>query len=156
MAPPRFAADAMLGRLARWLRVLGYDTTYDIGIGDPALVRLADEEGRVLLTRDRRLLRDLRPAQALELRRDDPLEQLVDVATALELQGPVALFSRCLLCNSVLEELPPAEGAQVLAAMEHAPAGPVRRCPTCGRQYWEGSHARRMRAALERVLPGWG
>ena len=60
MNTPRFAADAMLGRLARWLRVLGYDTSYDTTLADPVLVRLAGEEARILLTRDRHLLKELK------------------------------------------------------------------------------------------------
>ena len=155
MEAPRFAADAMLGRLARWLRALGFDTVYDNMIADPVLVELAAQECRVLLTRDRHLLRELRPAQALELRQDDPLQQLRHVVTELELPGPLAMFSRCLLCNSMLEQLAAAEADAVLAQLEHVPPGPVRRCPTCCRLYWDGSHARRMRAALDRMLPGW-
>jgi uncharacterized protein with PIN domain len=77
----------MLGRLARWLRVLGFDTFYDAAIADPDLVAIAAREQRVLLTRDRHLLRELRPAQALEVRRDDPLEQLQDVVAALACAG---------------------------------------------------------------------
>jgi len=70
MLPPRFAADAMLGRLGRWLRVLGFDTSYDAALDDAALVRLAHEEARILLTRDRHLLRELRPLRAHEVRQD--------------------------------------------------------------------------------------
>jgi non-ribosomal peptide synthetase component F len=70
MLPPRFAADAMLGRLGRWLRVLGFDTSYDAALADAALVRLANEEARILLTRDRHLLRELRPLRAHEVRQD--------------------------------------------------------------------------------------
>lgn len=154
--PSRFAADAMLGRLARWLRVLGHDTWYDIAVADPDLVRIAGEEQRVLLTRDRHLLRELRPAQALEIRQDDPLLQLRDVAGALALQPPAHLFTRCLLCNAPLQEIAREQAAAALAHGLEGVAGPVLRCPSCGRLYWEGSHTRRMRAALERVLPGWG
>jgi uncharacterized protein with PIN domain len=151
----RFAADAMLGRLGRWLRVLGYDTFYDAAIADPARVRLAAEEGRMLLTRDRHLLRELRPVQALEVRRDDPLEQLQDLVAALALQGPVAMFSRCLVCNTPLEDLDAAEAAVLAQELEYAPPSPVRRCPCCHKLFWEGSHSRRMRAALRRALPDW-
>jgi len=154
--PPRFAADAMLGRLARWLRVLGFDTHYDPAIADPVLVGLANAEQRVLLTRDRHLLRELRPLRALEVRQDDPLHQLRDVAEALSLPGPVAMFSRCLLCNTPLETISEAEAAALLPELRFPLPAPPRRCPSCGRVYWEGSHAKRMRAALERVLPGWG
>ena len=154
--PPRFAADAMLGRLARWLRVLGYDTWYDIRVPDAELVRLAETEERVLLTRDRHLLRELRPARALEVRQDDPLQQLHDVVRALALEPPATLFTRCLLCNAPLEDLAREEAAPLLPAGVQDVPGPVRRCPVCARLYWDGSHVRRMRAALERDLPGWG
>jgi hypothetical protein len=153
--PPRFAADAMLGRLARWLRVLGYDTFYDSAIADPELVALAAHEDRVLLTRDRHLLRELRPQPALEVRRDDPLEQLQDVVAALALPGPVAMFSRCLVCNTPLEELDAAATDRLASELEYAPPPPVRRCPRCDKLFWEGSHSRRMRAALQRALPDW-
>src|SRR4051794_26249760 len=108
----------MLGRLGRWLRVLGYDTAYDRTLADPVLVRLAEADKRILLTRDRHLLRDLRPARALELHRDSPLEQLTTVVTTLRLGPPPGLFTRCLLCNVLLSEpLPPAEVEVVVPAM---------------------------------------
>jgi uncharacterized protein len=154
-AQPRFAADAMLGRLARWLRVLGYDTSYDMALADPVLVDIANAQQRILLTRDRHLLKELRPARAHEVRQDDPLLQLQDVVTALGLPPPRELFTRCLLCNAPLQTLPAHEALPLLPQGVRDLPGPVRRCPDCGRLYWDGSHVRRMRAALERVLPGW-
>lgn len=153
---PRFAADAMLGRLARWLRVLGYDTSFDTTLADPVLVQRADDEDRVLVTRDRHLLRELRPLRALEVRQDEPLQQLQSVVRELALAPPRELFTRCLLCNTLLDVLPPAQALPLLPQGVRAIPGPVRRCPVCGRLYWDGSHVRRMRAALERALPGWG
>jgi uncharacterized protein len=156
MLPPRFAADAMLGRLARWLRVLGFDTSFEPALADADLVRLEKDEGRILLTRDRHLLRELRPVCAHDVRQDDPLDQLRELVAAIGLRAPTELFTRCLICNTLLS--PP------LAEQEWAPLlppglvgiqGPVRRCPACGRVYWHGSHVRRMREALRRAVPDW-
>jgi uncharacterized protein with PIN domain len=155
MSDHRFAADAMLGRLARWLRVLGFDTIYDPAIADPVLVRRAEDDGRLLVTRDRHLLRELRPARAHEVRSDVPLEQLQDLVTALALPPPLELFTRCLLCNTELSLPLAADAAAPLLPAGFDIPGPVRRCPSCGRLYWHGSHAKRMRLALERALPGW-
>jgi uncharacterized protein with PIN domain len=155
-AEPRFAADAMLVRLARWLRTLGFDTTLDPALADPELVRQADQQDRVLLTRDRLLLRDLRPRRALEVHDDAPLAQLREVVTALSLPAPAELFTRCTVCNTPLS--PPLDAARreaLLPADVRTIGGPARQCPGCGRVYWQGSHARRMREAIERTLPGW-
>jgi hypothetical protein len=152
----RFVADAMLGRLARWLRVLGFDTLYDTALHDPALVRIADAEGRVLLTRDRLLLRELRPARSLEIRHDRPLEQLHAVVEALALDPPVELFTRCMVCNTLLSEDIAGDAALQLLPPDFDERPPfVRLCTGCGRVYWFGSHTRRMRITLERALPGW-
>jgi uncharacterized protein with PIN domain len=156
MSPPRFAADAMLGRLARWLRVLGFDTSYDAVLADPELVQLANEEDRILLTRDRHLLRELRPQLAHEVRQDAPLEQLRDLVATLDLAAPAELFTRCMLCNTPLPPpLDEKEAERLLPPGVRGIPGPVRRCPACGRVYWHGSHVRRMREALQRAVPGW-
>src|SRR5690242_1416635 len=101
----------MVARLARWLRVLGYDTVWDPALDDHALVALAAAEDRVLLTRDRHLLRELRPARALEIRSDVPLEQLRAVVEALALGAPGELFTRCLVCNAPLHDVDAGEAA---------------------------------------------
>lgn len=145
----------MLGRLARWLRVLGFDTSYDATLADPELVRLAHEQGRILLTRDRHLLRELRPVLAHEVRQDAPLEQLRELVAALDLPAPAELFTRCLLCNTALAPLGREEALRLLAPGMQGIPGPVRRCPDCGRVYWHGSHVRRMQEALQRAVPGW-
>lgn len=151
-----FIADAMLARLARWLRVLGFDTLYDPQVHDRDLVRISGEQGRTLLTRDRGLLRDLRPAHALEITHDAPLDQLREVVTTLALPAPAALFTRCMVCNAALSAPLPRPDADALVpeGVRGIP-GPIRQCPSCGRVYWHGSHVRRMRAAIDRALPGW-
>ena len=153
--PPRFLADAMLGRLARWLRVLGLDTAYDAVRPDRELVRVAALEGRVLLTRDRHLLRELHPRHAVEITHDAPLAQLRDVVNRCAIEPPAELFTRCLVCNAPLAGVPADRATALVPPAAQPLGGPVRRCPVCGRVYWPGSHVRRMRAALERALPGW-
>jgi uncharacterized protein with PIN domain len=154
--PHRFAADAMLGRLARWLRVLSFDTFYQEAIADPELVRIADAEDRVLLTRDRHLLRELRPRRAVEVRQDAPLDQLRDLVDTLQLDAPAELFRRCMVRNAVLgEPLPPQTADALVPQGVRGIPGPVRQCPVCLRVYWHGSHTRRMRVAIDRALPGW-
>jgi uncharacterized protein len=151
---PRFLVDAMLGRLARWLRVLGFDTLHDPAMHDAALVRLAEAEDRVLLTRDRHLLRERHPKNAVEVTRDVPLEQLVALVDELQLPAPAELFTRCLVCNVVLENVIDGNAADLPPMARELP-GPIRRCPECKRLYWPGSHVRRMTRALEAALPRW-
>lgn len=155
MEQPRFLVDAMLGRLARWLRVLGFDTVYDAAASDQALVRQAADEHRILLTRDRHLLREWQPPRALAIEQEAPLDQLRAVVGALGLSAPPGLFTRCVLCNQPLELVPEVERPSLVPTASQSIAGLVQRCSQCGRVYWYGSHVRRMRHALEEALPGW-
>jgi uncharacterized protein with PIN domain len=151
---PRFIADAMLGRLARWLRTLGFDTAYDAGISDAELVRRALGEERYILTRDRKLPEEWRIEGCLIVRAKRPLEQLAEVATAFGLEAPAHLFTRCRACNRVLV---PADRD---AVARRVPPRVIEReaafvqCPACHRIYWEGSHTDRMRAVIARVFGG--
>jgi len=150
--PLRLLADGMLGRLARWLRLLGYDTAYDNAATDPELARRARAEGRVLLTRDHELaarhgLRTLLiQSQALE-------EQVREVRDAL---GPPshAALSRCAVCNTALRPISPAEIADRVPSYILKTQTEFRRCPGCGRVYWPGSHLQAMRSQIKKLTPG--
>ena len=149
---PRFLADAMLGRLARWLRLLGLDAEYGERLPDGELVRRAVAEQRWILTRDRALPREWRISGIHVLEAEDLSAQLRDVVHRFRLAARLRPFTRCGECNaplvpaardSVAAELPPG----VLAAQRE-----FCRCPRCGRIYWRGSHAARMEAVIDRVL----
>jgi uncharacterized protein with PIN domain len=142
----------MLGRLARWLRIIGYDTAYDPHIADETLARRCWKEGRILLTLDRRLPEEWTIPRALVLRSQDPLTQLREVVDRLALDRDRPLFSRCPLCNAPVK--PVERGAVRGAVPERVWREQERfvRCPRCDRVYWEGSHTRRMRARLARIL----
>ncbi|GIX49782.1 MAG: hypothetical protein KatS3mg131_3993 [Candidatus Tectimicrobiota bacterium] len=151
--PPRFIADAMLGRLARWLRVLGYDTAYRAHIADAELVQQARAEGRVVLTRDRALPRQWRLERYLLLHAEAPLAQVRQVVEAFGLGWQERLFSRCLCCN---EELQAAPGQDVAARVPSYVRQQQQRfliCPHCRRIYWEGTHVAHMRRLLAATLP---
>jgi uncharacterized protein with PIN domain len=146
----------MLGRLARWLRTIGADTLQlPVQTPDREIVARAEHEERVLLTRDRHLVRDLHPSRSLQVTSDVPLEQLAQVVRQFGLARPPELLTRCLLDNTFLAVVPEPEAEQLLPPKSRQLAGVVRRCPTCGRVYWRGSHVRRMEAALAAALPDW-
>jgi len=143
---PRFLADGMLGRLARWLRLLGYDTEYDNHASDLELARRARAEGRVLLTRDRALAAR-RGLQTLLIDSEVLQEQVRQVVEVFGLPSAAAC-SRCACCNSPLEEV--AE-----AVREKVPPHVLRTqqrfwlCRGCGRVYWEGTHIDGIRRQME-------
>ncbi len=148
---PRFAADAMLGRLARWLRLLGYDTHWECDIADADLVRLAISEGRAILTRDRALPQEWRVAGVFLLASDSPTEQLRQVMRAFDLEWRERLFTRCSLCNVPLatasrDAVAGRVPARVLSA--HDTFG---ECPHCGKIYWHGTHTASIRERLARL-----
>jgi uncharacterized protein len=153
-AEERFIVDAMLGRLARWLRTLGYDSIFDPELHDPELVTLAAAENRILLTRDRHLVSHLRPARALLIASDSPMDQLRQVVEECRLRLPRVLFTRCLVCNGILREATASEVEEMVPERSRELGHPVMFCAACGRIYWRGSHSRRMRAALAAAFPG--
>lgn len=146
----------MLGRLARWLRVIGADSLQlPVDTPDQLIVARANAEDRVVLTRDRHLLRELRPARSFEVTSNEPLEQLAETVRHFGLERPLELLTRCLVCNAPLDVVPPDEAANLVPPKARALAGVVRRWPSCGRVYWRGSHVRRMEAALAAAPPEW-
>jgi uncharacterized protein with PIN domain len=159
LTDPLFFCDSMLGRLARWLRALGFDTAYDPEIDDATLVRRAWEEGRWILTCDRRLSSEWRVRGCVVLQAEAPLDRLREVVTHFGIEEPRRLFGRCLECNEPLEALSwddvGREGVRIPERVRRA-HHEFSRCLACGRVYWEGSHTRRMRRRLEEIFPGEG
>ncbi len=152
--PPRFLADAMLGRLARWLRVLGCDTRYEAAADDADLVRQAVAEERVLLTRDRGIPREWWVDNCYVVVSDDPMVQLRKVVERFGIDPQRRLFSRCTLCNTPLQVLDAGETERYVPDTLRERHPRFVRCPSCGRLYWEGSHVDRMRKRLDEALTG--
>ncbi len=148
----RFFADAMLGRLARWLRLLGFDTAYAPHVADGELVRRALGEGRVILSRDRRLPEEWRVRGVYLVKDERPLEQLREVAAHFQLLGRERPFSRCCLCNGPLRPASHAEARGHVPTVVLEARDELSQCPACRRFYWNGSHVRRIVRILDAAL----
>jgi len=145
--PPRFAADRMLGRLARWLRILGHDVAYGPHLAGRTLVACARREHRLLLTRDTRLLRDPELPPHVFVRSDHFREQLREVAAAVALGGS-ALLGRCLECNRPLLAVSREDAHERVPAYVWATQTEFRGCTGCGRLYWGATHRQHMLSEL--------
>ncbi|MEU1313860.1 Mut7-C RNAse domain-containing protein [Streptomyces tibetensis] len=150
-APLRFLLDVHLGTLARRLRLLGVDTAYEsTDIGDPALAARSAAEQRVMLSRDRGLLRRRELWAGAFVYSTRPEEQLRDV---LERFRPELLpWTRCTACNGMLRRASKDEVAEQLKRGTHATYDVFARCGACGRAYWKGAHHEQLEAIVERAL----
>jgi hypothetical protein len=144
VSEPRFVLDVHLGTLARYLRLLGFDTAYDNRSGDDDLLGRAAAEVRTLLTRDRGLLRRRVTTDARLVRGTDPLEQLIDVVRRLRLGGWIRPYTRCTACNGVLVPARRADVAPLVQPGTLRDQEKFAACAACGKVYWEGAHHARI------------
>jgi hypothetical protein len=148
----RFAVDANVGKLATLLRMLGFDTAYDRSLDDAGLAELAARERRVVLSKDRALLKRAAVTHGRCIRHEDPEEQLLEVLCLFGLRPPFATFSRCLRCNVPLRPVDKAEIEHRLLPKTRAYYHDFSLCPECDRIYWAGSHQERMQERVARLL----
>lgn len=147
----KFIADAMLGRLARWLRLLGYDALYYPQIEDGLLLRIAREENRILLTRDTRLVKVRGVQRHLLLSENNPFEQLKKVIAAFNLKD-FSLMSRCAECNASLTVVPKENIKNFVPEYVYRTSDVFKQCEGCGKLYWKGTHPEKFKKKLSEVL----
>ncbi len=148
----RFIADVMLGRLTRWMRLLGFDTQYYHDISDKQIIRIAKEQGRFILTRDTRLIKIKGIKDYLLIRTNDSFQQLLEVIRALNLQD-FHLLSRCVSCNGQLSRLPDkTEIKDAVPDFVFLNFNSFLKCSDCGKIYWEGTHPKLFKEKLANVL----
>jgi uncharacterized protein with PIN domain len=147
---PVFIADVHLGKLARMLRLLGFDTLYSNVFTPPQLRALANEHDRVLLSRSSSFVAEL-TVHSVVIRSEEPEMQLQQVVQQFGLQHAVRPFSRCLVCNGLLLTVPKEHIVSLLEKNTSAFFDKFWQCTACLRIYWKGSHYYRMLALVERV-----
>lgn len=136
----RFVADNHLGRLTRFLRLLGLDTRYDQDWSDPELVRISTSEHRILLTRDIQLLKNGSLTHGYYVRAIYPREQLTEIVRRFQLSGRLTPFSRCMACNGVLAPVAKEDIAHRLPPETRTHVDDFVACLICDKVYWEGAH----------------
>jgi len=136
----KFIVDAMLGRLSRWMILLGYDAVYFRGQTDKELLEKALEEGRIIITRDTRLVENRPQKQMLLIRSTQFWEQVRQVVEAFPMNFRDTILTRCSICSVLLEQvdLESMRGEIPIKAREQATE--LFRCPCCGHLYWDGTH----------------
>ncbi len=146
----KFICDDNLGKLAKFLRILGYDTSFDSKIDDHRLIRQSLEGERIILTRDTKLSRFKAAANQLFIESDQPLNQLKQVLKHFGLKTrKEALFSRCLLCNNILEQTEKLEVKDRVPSYVFKTQKEFVICKNCNKIFWEGTHIQAMKGKLE-------
>jgi uncharacterized protein len=146
---PRFVLDTHLGKLASYLRMLGFDTLYNNSYDDKELAGLSAGEGRILLTRDRGLLKRSEVTHGYLVRSEQPREQVEEVLRRFDLIGELKPFRLCLLCNRELRDASAAEVENKVPPRVWETVKEYKQCPECSRVYWQGTHYRKMAAFVD-------
>lgn len=149
----RFACDDNLGKLARYLRLMGFDTAFATPISDAELIALMLKENRLVITRDKRLADRIEPERVAIVDADSPDQQLRQVLARFTPPIQSALFfSRCLICNEACSEISPDEIKDKVFPYILRTKSQFRQCPKCNRIFWRGSHYQRMINKLRQLL----
>lgn len=148
MDAPRFAVDRMLGRLARWLRVLGFDVAYRKELPGDRLLTLAAREDRIVVTRDGRLRDPRGRARVIRITSERFRDQLRELDRVLPLGGVAARPQRCVECNEAVLPVALADVPESVPEYVRATQTDFRRCPRCRRIFWPATHRTRMDAEI--------
>jgi uncharacterized protein len=140
----RFILDVHLGKLAKLLRMTGFDTCYRNDYKDDEIINTAIEEKRIIITRDKGILKNSRVDRGYYIRSYKPAEQLKEVITRFQLQTSMKFLSRCIICNGIIVTADEKEISKFLKPDTLAYFNKFYRCSNCGKVYWEGSHFERM------------
>jgi uncharacterized protein with PIN domain len=151
---PKFVLDVHLGRLAAYLRMLGFDAVYDNHASDAELARISSEEKRVLLTRDRGLLKHSAVSHGYWVRETDSRRQAAEIVKRFDLARSICPFTRCMACNELLRTTSKEKVYSRVPPHIATRRDEFQECVGCKRVYWQGSHYWRMRRWIEELATG--
>ena len=149
---PRFVADVMLGRLAKWLRIAGFDVLYSNRYTDEELVSLSAKEDRILLSRDTRLLVRRSVREFIYLESDKIQEQIKQIFRATATTAIPALLTRCLTCNEPLSDIARESVRERVPPYVFQTQKSFKLCPRCRKIYWAGTHRQSVLRTLEKLI----
>jgi uncharacterized protein with PIN domain len=149
---PKFIIDTHLGKLAGYLRLLGFDSLYQNDFEDDELAAISAAEERTILTRDRGVLKRKVVTRGYLVRAESPKNQIIEVLRRFDLAAKAKPYSRCSLCNGVLEAVDKDDILEKLEPLTREYFHQFKNCPQCGQVYWRGSHFSRMDDFLRYVL----
>jgi len=143
----------MLGKLARWLRLLGYDTLYESSIKDKLLLDKASADNRIILTKDNQIVQDCSKDKCLLIKSSNPYLQLKEIILKFKLDPWKGLFTRCVYCNNRVYQIVEEEIIKnEVPAFAREDSAPFYKCPQCSRVYWKGSHHDMVRDIINELL----
>ncbi len=146
---PRFIADVHLGRLARYLRILGLDVLYQNDYEDKTIIAVSQQTHRIILTRDLGILKNSRVTHGYWLRNTDPVKQLKEVAQSLQLESNFKPFTRCCVCNGQLQSVSAEQIWHRIPPDTRRYYDTFYQCDECLQVFWKGSHYARILAQLK-------
>ena len=150
--PPKFIADVMLGRLAKWLRIAGFDAVYSNTYSDDELVEISNRQERILLSRDTRLLIRKSVKRFIFLESQDIQAQIMQVFEATRVSALPLSLTRCLTCNEALVESKRESVRRSVPAYVYATQSRFSSCPKCGGVFWAGTHRKSVIKTLDMLL----
>ncbi|MFO8056861.1 MAG: Mut7-C RNAse domain-containing protein [bacterium] len=151
-SPLKLFCDEQLGKLARWLRILGQDTAYEKDIDDTEIISRSRREKRLILTRDRSLAEKAEGVEVYCLSENYPALQLQEFVRGFRDRVRIRMFTRCAICNGEIEEIEKSKVKDKVPPFVYETQEKFTRCPSCGRIYWKATHRDRIEHQLRELL----
>lgn len=148
----KFILDVHLGKLTRYLRLCGFDSLYENNLEDTTIINIAKDENRIILTRDKGILKNSKVTHGYWLRSDNPEEQLKEVVQRFDLENKISLFTRCTVCNGKIRKVNKKSIEKDLLAGTKSFYKEFYQCSNCNKIYWKGSHYTNMKEKIQKIL----